>query len=229
MTKPPGPPVDSEGRCQNVDWLGRLCGQVHDPSRCQGHIKATGRPDHPLGGKQCTHWPVKGLEVCDQHGARNAQARAAGQRNVEMAKVERTVIQKLEQMGEDVGIVHDGQLLVAMRDLAARKVLLYGRLVAQLRDDELHFPLYHHSGQETGESKPNIVIVMHDAERDRAAKLDEICVKLGFEARRELRADTEVAQLLDCVNRAGRVLPPELREAYRVALVAEIRALQPAV
>ena len=90
--------VDAEGRCLNVDKAGRFCGEIHDPTRCQGHIKASGRPDHPRAGKQCGRDPTAGLDVCQVHGGAKTRkdgtltkAGAAGRRNVDLAKARRAV------------------------------------------------------------------------------------------------------------------------------------------
>ncbi len=200
-----------------------LVGQVHDPSpsRCQGHVKNTSGKGATPAGHQCPNAPRTGLNVCGYHGI-NERALAAGKRNVERAQLERTVTQQIRDLGELVDI-RDGEALIAMRGLAAAKVIFYRRMVDDLADSDLYGELYHVSGQATGEAKPHVLVVMLNDERDRLAKLDEICVKLGFDERRLRVAEAEIGMLFDAVTRAAQVLPAELRDTFRRALADAIR------
>lgn len=57
------------------------CGEPHDPRRCTGHAKRSGR--------QCQSYPLAGGTVCRKHGGSAPQVRAANARNVAAARVER--------------------------------------------------------------------------------------------------------------------------------------------
>jgi hypothetical protein len=125
--------------------------------------------------------------------------------------------------------VDDGEALVAMRSEAAANVVVYRHLVADLDQDHLYGALYHKDGGATGEAKPHVLVVMYDAERDRVAKLDEVCVKLGLAERREAReqrlADAEVERLYLATSAALKAaeLTPEQRKAFTQALAKELR------
>lgn len=54
------------------------CGGPHNPGKCQGHSKST--------GKQCISWPIKGGRVCVKHGGQAGQVRAAAKRRLQEAK-----------------------------------------------------------------------------------------------------------------------------------------------
>lgn len=59
------------------------CGTPHDPHRCDGHAKST--------GKQCSAWPIKGGRVCIKHGGKAPQVRASADRRLQVARAAEAV------------------------------------------------------------------------------------------------------------------------------------------
>lgn len=176
----------------------------------------------------CANHPARGGPTCRFHGGNAPQVRAKAKERLEHAALERTVAQELRDLGVSVDI-RDGEALIAMRAMAARKVFVYARMVDQLPADGLWHDMYHQSGIPTGEAKADIRVVLLDLERDRLAKLDETMIKLGFDQRRLRIAEAELGWLFDCVTRASAVLPEDLQESFRAALVTELRAEDTAV
>lgn len=213
------------------------CGQTHDPKRCTGHVD---RPDEGTL-RPCGNWPVKGVKVCWKHGGNAPQVRAAGQRRLRAAEAWDDVA----RLGLAIA-VDDGDALVAMRDEAAGNVAVLRVMVQQLKDPDkvlidpdefldtlqgeraqtLYVRLFHQTGKPTGEAKPHVLVAMYNDERDRLAKLDEICVKLGLEARRvrvEEATVTLVAGVMDAV--LVKVLPADLAGLVRGEMAEELLKL----
>jgi hypothetical protein len=189
------------------------CGQTHDPTKCTGHV------DTDAGGNQvplrpCRAWPVKGATVCVKHGAGAPQVAAAANRRLAGIKLRAEAARDISRLGVTIDL-DDGEAVRAMRDEAAGNVVAYRNLIQRLHlgessgfnDDEhrgesgIYTAMYHQTGVPTGEAKPHILIVMYDAERDRLAKLDEVCVKLGLEGRRVALEEDRSAMFVRALER----------------------------
>lgn len=217
------------------------CGQTHDPKHCPRHVD---EDDGTL--RPCRSYPIRGGTVCSKHGGNAPQVRAKAGKRLAQVRLRAEAARDLTRMGVSIP-VEDGDGIRAMRDEAAGNVAVLRRLIQRLDtevtglvwnpDREAYEPpqadgiavrTYHQSGIATGEAKPHVLIVMYNEERDRLAKLDEVCVKLGLDARR-LRLVEEQARLVGEAQRRAlsRTVPAELLPVVLAALAAELRGLVP--
>lgn len=192
------------------------CGQRHE--RCHGHNK-TGAP--------CGRWPNSGSALCVKHFGNAPQVLAKARRRLAAVWAEG----ELTRLGVAIPVA-DGEALAALRDEAAGNVVALRRMVHTLGLDPdgpgpmAYEPLFHQTGRPTGEAKAHIVWVMYCDERDRLAKLDEVCVKLGLEQRRVRLEEAEAALFAQAVNvMLAAVVPTELHGRAWDVLSAELRRL----
>lgn len=179
--------------------------------------------------------------MCRWHGGGARQVKAAALRRLQAAEAWDDVA----RLGLAIQ-VDDGAALVAMRDEAAGNVAVLRAMVNQLTDPEaalvdpdeflevlqgerartLYVKMYHQTGKPTGEAKPHVLVQMYNEERDRLAKLDEICVKLGLEARKvqvEEATATLFASVIDKV--LVKALPADLAALVRAQMSEALLAL----
>jgi hypothetical protein len=147
------------------------------------------------------------------HGGRAPQVKAKAAGRVVEMKLRAEVALDLNRLGVSIG-VEDGEAIRAMRDEAAGNVAVLRRLIQRLglevtglvwneaildfvpcEVEGIAVRTYHQSGIATGEAKQHILIVMYNEERDRLAKLDEVCVKLNLRERSVVVDEAQVAIL----------------------------------
>jgi hypothetical protein len=174
-----------------------------------------------------------------------------GNAPVEVRKAEIEIArQACERLG--LSIVGDpGDFLLSQVWEAAGNVEYYRSLAAQLPshpdpdivemgddgerryvrgDPGVYGRTYHVSGIPTGEAKRHILVQMYDDERDRLTKYIAEALKAGVEERRVRLAETSARDLLAAVGRAltAAAVSPEQGEAFRRALISDLRGAQPA-
>lgn len=104
----------------HIDYLGR-------PGACTGHRKRSKEP--------CSKLPVAGTSKCRMHGsAKGTRGRAAGERRLAVAAVERSVGELLEQYRPDADHLDPGAELLDTLSLAVGMRRVYEHLVSDLRE-----------------------------------------------------------------------------------------------
>lgn len=192
--------------------------RVRNGQACPAH------PDAATVTSTCVR-PVKvdGLR-CYLHGAKAPQVVAANLRRLQA----REATEELARLGYAIETT-PVEALEAMLYEAAANVAVLRELVNDLDHDRLYGQMFHQTGSPTGEAKPHVLVVMYDAERDRLAKLSEVCFKLGLDERKVRIAEAEVGRLFDHVTGAiaDCGLTAEQTASFKKALAARIRGGQP--
>jgi len=184
-----------------------------------------------------------GYGRCKLHGGSTPTHEKAGQK----AMLRAEIATDLSKLGVTVDLV-DGDAIRAMRDEAAGNVIVLRRLIQQLdlsvsgfeydpatekwrppSVDGIAVRTYHQSGIATGEAKVHVLVAMYNDERDRLAKLDEACVKLGLEERRTVVGEVQAAVLARAmtalIDSPELALTREQRELGRQLAGRQLRAL----
>lgn len=213
------------------------CGNDHN-GRCRGHRT---RRDEAGKLQACKRWPLRGLEVCTNHGGGTQQSRAAARRNLEYTDTLRAAISFGVPRHVDPA---DG--LIQEYWLCAGLVVFYTERVREIeraagheglvfgvveRSEELDTS---NSAAETSEdgtrlervpgmkartvrrAAPNVWLTLLNAERDRYAKLGVEIAKLGLEARRDEYIRLHVSAFIGVLE--GIELTPEQRARAGVLL-----------
>lgn len=146
---------------------------------------------------QCKKWAVRGATVCATHGGAAPQVRDAARRRLMAAEAG----EQLARLGVAIETTPI-EALEAMLYEAAGNVAVLRSMIADLGRDDLYGRMYHDNGQETGEAKPHVLVVLYNQERDRLTKLAEACAKLGLDERRLRLAEAQVSRFLEAMTAA---------------------------
>lgn len=179
-------------------------GDPKEPRKCRATSKST--------GKQCRRNALDGAVVCDLHGGKAPQVKAAAERRLQAEEARRAC----DRLGVAVE-VDPGEALMQELWETAGNVAFYRELVQQLpthpEADEYVAPegdgdghwergesgvygrTYHVSGIPTGEAKPNVLVVLYNEERKHLAAVATAALKAGVEERRVQMAEQQ-GQLL---------------------------------
>lgn len=208
------------------------CGQVHvthtGKPACTGHI-STGSPgqDKPDAGRACRNPPMRGQKICQKHGGKAAQNRAAAKTRQAEAKAEKV----LRRFGEPIDTTPTEALLDAVRWTAGYVAWLREKVAAVSCDEKLIWGLTRRKigGEDNGtthEAKPNAWLELLGTWHDRLVKICAEAIKAGIEERRVRLAESQGQLVADVIKailadlkltpaqqaKAGEVVPFRLRE-----------------
>lgn len=197
-------------------------------------------PGATVAPSTCRLTVKPGSPTCYRHGSNAPQVVAAASRRLQA--VEAT--EQLRQLGVSLETTPIAALeamlfeaagnVAVLRELVGSLPLEAGRLGNSDRGlaptDGIYGHTYHQSGIPTGEAKPHVIVVMYNEERDRLAKLAEICVKLGLDRRRVELAEADARELfagvMKAITAAG--LTDQQAEVFRRELANQLRRTRPA-
>ncbi len=195
--------------------------------------------------RPCKRYPRAGTTVCDAHGA-NQRTVAAGAQRVELDRIAGEAAALFDRL--DIPDLHplDG-LLDAVR-ITGTWARVFGTLVRELdlkptvRIDVIEGPrggqkrvvvtenesLYGPDHNE--DAKPHVLVEMHRIWLEQHTRACKLALDAGIDERRLQLAESDVDQLMTAITRAlvAAQLPPNLQEAFTMALAQELRALGPA-
>lgn len=162
------------------------CGTVHQRG-CRGHVDECtacgwrggnnlGQPCSKCGElvarRPCGRWPRKGSNVCNAHGGRSPQAKAAAARRVAQAEALTTLA--------DIEIQPIDDPLDTLAQIAAEAVAVkthFANLVAEL-DKNMSFV------NRQGDQKLDARVALYERALDRCQRFLADWVRLGFEERK---------------------------------------------
>jgi hypothetical protein len=197
------------------------CGQVHErPTHpgvptCAAHRKDI-RPLTP-----CLQWRYKGADKCRMHGlGRGTKGRAAADRRVEMARVERTVGQLLAKAARPEHESEAEGLLAA--------VWLTGLYCDALHAEVAGLESFYGSDH-LGDARPHVLMEMLGEWTDRRARLCKAALDVGLDARRvqleEAKGRVVVEVIMAVLDDPDLGLSPEQRMRGRRVAAARMREL----
>lgn len=174
----------------------QTCDTPHDPAKCNGHAKST--------GKQCVAWPIKGGRVCVKHGGQAPQVRAGAERRIQTATAERAVVTfglprevdprdaLLEEVCRTAGVV----------DWLQRKV-------RELQDEEVVWGITEEVTKDSGEfpgtdttraAAVNVWVELYAKERKHLVDVCKAAIASGLEERRVRLAEQQGAMLASVIK-----------------------------
>ena len=173
------------------------CGQPHDPAKCSGHAKSS--------GKQCTAWPIKGGRVCIKHGGKAGQVRAAAERRIADAKLESAV----KTYGLALDVSPTDALLDEVKWTAGHVAWLRAR-VQEMEEQHLSWGIRSVVDKQGGEfpgvdttegAAPPVLLDLYQRERKHLLDVCKAAIGAGIEERRVRLAESQGALLADVIRR----------------------------
>lgn len=170
-------------------WMGGDVSGPHGPSeeddagRCHARSKST--------GNRCAKRAMRGQRVCDSHGGKSKQAKAAAQRRMAAEKVEGEARAAIAFESRE-GI---GDPFAALAELADEALAMKEALAARVNS----LKSIRYSAAGAGTEQLRAEVVLYERAMDRSAKFLDILLRSGFEERRTRmteKAGAEVAMLL---------------------------------
>lgn len=184
------------------------CGQVH--GRCTAHNRA---------GQPCGKHPLRGQQVCANHGGKSPRALNAA----EVRLQQREALLAVETFGLPVPVDPHTALLEELHRTAGAVAWL-GAIVADLERKDVVWgqTRVKVGGDDAGtthEAKPNLWVALWQGERKHLVDVAAACAKAGIEERRIQLAEGQGRMLAAVIQRIlGRL---DLSEAQR-ALVGSV-------
>ncbi|MEV0214282.1 hypothetical protein [Micromonospora sp. NPDC050695] len=191
------------------------CNTPHDPTKCNGHAKST--------GKQCTAWPIRGGKVCIKHGGKAKQVRAAADRRLAEVKLEAAV----QTYGLQLDVSPTDALLDEVKWTAGHVTWLRAR-VQEMEAAALSWGIRSVVDKEGGEfpgvdtteaAAPPVLLDLYQRERKHLLDVCKAAIAAGIEERRVRLAESQGALLADVIRR---ILGDLNLTAEQSALVSEV-------
>jgi hypothetical protein len=176
-------------------------------------------------GTPCAGYAIVGGTVCRAHGGAAAQVRTAADQRSTLARVEGQVVALLDAL--EVEAVHplDGLLEAVQR--AGGMMRLLGQLLGRLHitDNGSGEALY--GPDHLGNARPHVLLALYGQWVDRYARACKLALDAGVDERMLRLAESDADRLFTAITGAMETagLSLDQREAFRVALVAELRAV----
>jgi hypothetical protein len=173
------------------------CGTPHNPDKCNGHAKST--------GKQCTAWPIKGGRVCVKHGGKAGQVRAAADKRITEQKLEAVV----KTYGLPVDVSPTEALLDEVKWTAGHVAWLRAR-VQELEAEAVSWSIKSLVDRQGGDQSstdtteaaaPHVLIDLYQRERKHLLDVCKAAISAGIEERRVRLAESQGALLADVIRR----------------------------
>jgi hypothetical protein len=166
------------------------CGEIHE--LCRGH-NARKEP--------CGKHPMRGQQVCRNHGGRSPQALKAADRRI----AERDAVAALESFGVPIVVDHQTALLEELHRTAGAVAWL-SAIVADLdRDDLVYGKVREKTGGEdhgtTKEARPNVWYQLWMDQRKHLVDVARECGRAGIEERRVRLAEEQGRMLAGVISR----------------------------
>lgn len=188
------------------------CDTPHNPAKCGGHAKST--------GKQCTSWPIKGGRVCIKHGGKAGQVRAAADRRL----AQKALTDAVATYGLPVDVSPTDALLDEVRWTAGHVAWLRAR-VQELEEATLSWGTRQIVDKQSGESPgvdttegaaPPVLLDLYQRERKHLLDVCKAAIAAGIEERRVRLAESQGALLADVIRRILDDLNLSAEQAARV-------------
>lgn len=186
-------------------------------------------------GRRCGNLAMHGSDVCRIHGGAAPQVRRRAAANVARDRA----LAEARRLGGSLEVDPHEVLLAQVREAAANVEVLRSHvagLAVDLADDgtAVAVPEQRIEWDKGGthvDAKVHILVAMYNDERDRLARYAKLAIDAGV-AERQVRVAEQQAQRLGrafsrALDAAADQLTPAGREAVRVALASELRALGP--
>lgn len=173
------------------------CATPHNPDRCDGHAKSTGR--------QCAAWPIKGGRVCIKHGGKAGQVRTAAERRIKQAKA----LKAVAAFGLPREIDPREALLEEVYRTAGAVDWLQ-RQVQALQDEQVVWGVTEEVTKDSGEfpgvdvtraAEVNVWVKLWQAERAHLVRVAKEAIAAGIEERKVRLAEQQGALLADVIRR----------------------------
>lgn len=141
-------------------------------------------------GEPCQAWAIEGGTVCNRHGGNLPQVKKKASERIERKRVEAEVIKMrergmLDEKGRDL---HPIEHLLDELYNSAQVVHVLGEMVGDLDKVDQY-------GGEGSGRMPHVIFAMWSAERDRHAKLAEMCLRAGV-AERQIQIAEKQAEMM---------------------------------
>ncbi len=191
------------------------CNTPHNPDKCNGHAKST--------GKQCTAWPIKGGRVCIKHGGKAGQVRAAADKRI----AEKALTDAVKTYGLALDVSPTEALLDEVKWTAGHVAWLRAR-VQELEAQALSWGVRSVVDREGGEfpgtdtteaAAPHVLLDLYQRERKHLVDVCAKALQAGIEERRVRLAESQGALLADVIRR---ILGDLNLTAEQSALVSEV-------
>ncbi|MFF0822389.1 hypothetical protein ACFYUR_18665 [Micromonospora haikouensis] len=172
------------------------CGTPHNPDKCNGHAKST--------GKQCTAWPIKGGRVCIKHGGKAGQVRAAAEKRIQEAEAVKAVV----TFGLSREVDPRDALLEEVHRTAGAVAWLHEQVQA-LRTEDVVWGVTEEVTKDAGEfpgvdttraAKVNVWVELWQRERLHLVKVCKEAIGSGLEERRVRLAEQQGAMLAGVIK-----------------------------
>lgn len=173
------------------------CETPHNPAKCSGHAKST--------GKQCTAWPIKGGRVCIKHGGKAKQVRAAAERRIAEVKLDAAV----KTYGLPLDVSPTDALLDEVKWTAGHVAWLRAR-VQEFEESTLAWGTRSVVDKQGGEfpgvdtteaAAPPVLLDLYQRERKHLLDVCKAAIGAGIEERRVRLAESQGALLADVIRR----------------------------
>jgi hypothetical protein len=166
-------PTPIDGPCPFVSGkTGAVCGQVHDPAKCVGHVDADDGSVRP-----CKLAPRKGQRVCGSHGGRAPQNLAAAARRLEEKRVEHELGKLLVELEGEASDANPIEVLLGAMRRASAMAAAVGWLTSELDPHDLYGP------DHLDDAKPHVLTEMYRTWNGESGRLAKLAIDAGVAER----------------------------------------------